>query len=74
MINGNFVLLINGQLIIVDNEKFIVLENGMVILNGWQVGWIDIRMEEDVCNLKWDGNDLYSMVDGFELLSVVVNF
>lgn len=63
----------NGQPITVDNEKFTVSENGTVTTNGRPAGQIDIRMEEDVRNLKRDGNDLYSTADGSELPSAAAN-
>ncbi|ANB85320.1 flagellar hook-basal body protein [Bacillus velezensis] len=72
-INGNLVLSTNGQPITVDNEKFTVSENGTVTTTGRPAGQIDIRMEEDVRNLKRDGNDLYSTADGSELPSAAAN-
>lgn len=72
-INGNPVLSTDGQPITVDNENFTVSENGTVTTNGRTAGQIDIRMEEDVRNLKRDGNDLYSTTDGNDLPSAAGN-
>ncbi|MBD5075214.1 flagellar hook-basal body complex protein FlhO, partial [Xanthomonas citri pv. citri] len=59
--------------ITVDNENFTVSENGTVTTNGRTAGQIDVRMAEDVRNLKRDGNDLYSTADGNDLPSAAGN-
>ncbi|UPV78763.1 flagellar hook-basal body complex protein FlhO [Bacillus rugosus] len=72
-INGRPILSTDGQPITVDNESFSVSENGSVTTNGRTAGQIDVRMAEDVRNLKRDGNDLYSTADGNDLPSAAGN-
>ncbi|ELS62917.1 flagellar basal-body rod protein [Bacillus inaquosorum KCTC 13429] len=72
-INGNPILSTDGQPITVDNENFTVSENGTVTTNGRTAGQIDVRMAEDVRNLKRDGNNLYSTADGNDLPSAADN-